>query len=295
VTIEIKNNALSNEVTVTFLSATQELECVYSDSFDQDTDTVFGMIGDANAEGEQLKITTVTIAEENVDICEGMCESTAAGRQGPLHMMNQVPSTTAAPTYPNITFSDDCWNSFQFGDEPWYSPDGPYANYTHTFYYYQKFTAFLWYDTTSYDEDWWIAGWNGGHWMACAQQELLDCGAGDWWYYNGGWKLDTDCTVAAVGGDASSAHMASEARHQSPVHMVNQGPSARIGGSEDVNAEPFGIAISAKDLVIAVLAAMTVILMVVICVLNRKGGVGMSRKYKVVSVAGDSEMEEFQK
>merc|ERR1719499_2518892 len=97
----------------------------------------------------------------------------------------------------------------------------------------------------------------------------------------------TDCTVATVGSDASSGH-------QGPVHLVNQGPSARIGGSEDVNAEPFSIAISAKDLVIAVLAAMTVILMVVICVLNRKGGVGMSRQYKVVSVAGDSEMEEFQ-
>merc|ERR1711879_791389 len=126
VTIGVINDVRSNVVTVTFSSATQELECLYWDSFDQDTDTVFGMIGDANAEGEQ----------------------------GPVHMI-----------------------------------------------------------------------------------------------------------------------------------PVNQGPFAGIGGSEDVNAEPFSIDImlSAKDLVIVVLAAMTVILMVIVCA-NRKGGFGMSRQYKVVSV-----------
>merc|ERR1719461_641285 len=145
VTIEIKNNALSNEVTVRFVSATQDLECVYTDIFDQDTDTTFGILGDPH--GDQTKVLSVTMAEENVDICEGMC-------------------------------------------------------------------------------------------------------------------------------DVSSAYMIA-AGHQGPVHMVNQVPYSGIGGLEDVNTEPFSIVLSAKDLVIVVLAATMVILMVIICLLNRKGGVGM--------------------
>ena len=62
VTVEIKNNALTNEVTVKFISATQELECVYADSFDQDTDLVFGIQGDAQTGEDQFKITSVTMA-----------------------------------------------------------------------------------------------------------------------------------------------------------------------------------------------------------------------------------------
>jgi len=77
VTVEIKNNALTNEVTVKFISATQELECVYADSFDQDTDLVFGIQGDAQTGEDQFKITSVTMAEENVDICEGMCAASS--------------------------------------------------------------------------------------------------------------------------------------------------------------------------------------------------------------------------
>merc|ERR1719461_528416 len=77
VTIEIKNNALSNEVTVRFVSATQDLECVYSDTFDQNTDTTFGIIGDAHGDGEEVKIFSVTLSEQNEDICQGMCDASS--------------------------------------------------------------------------------------------------------------------------------------------------------------------------------------------------------------------------
>jgi len=66
-------------------------------------------------------------------------------------------------------------------------------------------------------------------------------------------------------------------------------------GFEDVDVEPFSIVLSAKDLLIAVLAATTVICMVIIYLLIRKGGVGMNRKYEEVVVFGDSEMEELQR
>merc|ERR1719461_1739069 len=157
VTIEIKNNALSNEVTVRFVSATQDLECVYYDTFDQDTDTTFGILGDPH--GDQTKVLSVTMAEENKDICEGMCDVSSA-------------------------------------------------------------------------------------------------------------KMGRNMVAAG---------------HQGPVHTVNQVPSAGIGGADDVNAEPFSIELSAQDLVIVVLAATSMILMVIICSLNRKGGVGMIGQYKVVS------------
>ena len=62
VTVEIKNNALTNEVTVKFISATQELECVYADSFDQDTDLVFGLVADAQTGEDIIKITSITVA-----------------------------------------------------------------------------------------------------------------------------------------------------------------------------------------------------------------------------------------
>ena len=95
--------------------------------------------------------------------------------------------------------------------------------------------------------------------------------------------------------DASSSAYMAAAGHQGPVHTVKQAPSAGIGGFEDVDSEPFSLVLSAKDLVVTVLAAVAVILLVIICLMTRKGGVGVSRQYKVVSVVGDSEMEEMQK
>jgi len=181
VTIEIKNNVATKETTVRFMSATQDLSCVYSDTFDQDTDTVFGMVTDSGVGGNEVKILSVTIAEENVDICEGMCDASSAY----MHFAHQDPS------------------------------------------------------------------------------------------------VNTRGAAAAYQGPA--------------VNTRGQVPSAGIGGFEDVDSEPFSLVLSTKDLVVAVLAFMTVILMVIICVLKRKGGVGMSRQYKVVSVVGDSEMEEMQK
>ena len=85
------------------------------------------------------------------------------------------------------------------------------------------------------------------------------------------------------------------AAHSVSVPEDYQHRTAGFDGFEDVDVEPFDIVLSAKDVLIAVFAATTVILMVIICLLIRKGGVGMSRQYKVVSVLGDSEMEELQK
>jgi len=65
VTFEIKNNVATKEVTVSFKSATQDLSCVYSDTFDQDTDTVFGMMPSTDTGGimeNEVKILSVIIA-----------------------------------------------------------------------------------------------------------------------------------------------------------------------------------------------------------------------------------------
>merc|ERR1712083_960684 len=61
----------------------------------------------------------------------------------------------------------------------------------------------------------------------------------------------------------------------------------------DVTAETWTIALSGKDLLIVALCAVTVLLVTFICVSSRM--TGAQRKYRVVSMAGDSEMEEFQK
>merc|ERR1711902_348959 len=76
VTVEVTNNIIDGEVTVAFISASQHLECKYSDNFDSDTDLVFGVLGDPG--DDSTKITRIIIAEENVDICEGLCASESA-------------------------------------------------------------------------------------------------------------------------------------------------------------------------------------------------------------------------
>ena len=74
--------------------------------------------------------------------------------------------------------------------------------------------------------------------------------------------------------------------------------SAHVASSApDVNGldtESWTIALTGKDLVIMVLSFIMVTLIACLCV-ARSGGAGVRRKYRVVSMNGDSEMEEFQK
>ena len=62
VTIGITNNDVDDEVTVSFMSATQNLSCVYSDTFDHDTDSMFGIMGDSSSGGEREEIISVDLA-----------------------------------------------------------------------------------------------------------------------------------------------------------------------------------------------------------------------------------------
>jgi len=75
VTIEVTNNVLANTVTVRFESATQDLECVYDDLFERDTNLVFGINPDTG--DDALDIHSITVAKSEVDICDGHCDASA--------------------------------------------------------------------------------------------------------------------------------------------------------------------------------------------------------------------------
>jgi len=76
VTIEVTNNVIANQATVRFISATQNLECVYDGLFQSDSDLVFGI--DPDAGDDIININSVTVAKSEVDVCEGHCAADAS-------------------------------------------------------------------------------------------------------------------------------------------------------------------------------------------------------------------------
>jgi hypothetical protein len=78
VTIEVMNNHIDGEVTVKFVSATQELECVYNDEFASNTDLVVGITPDAESgEQDQVAMQWITVAKSEIDYCDGVCGASA--------------------------------------------------------------------------------------------------------------------------------------------------------------------------------------------------------------------------
>ena len=69
ITIEITNDVADNQVTVVFDSATQHLECVYSDHFDPGADLGFGLYPDPDTDSFQIESIAVSSSNEPNDAC----------------------------------------------------------------------------------------------------------------------------------------------------------------------------------------------------------------------------------
>jgi len=80
-TIEVTNNVITRQATVRFISATQDLECVYDGLFQSDSDLVFGI--DPDAMDDMININSVTVAKSQVDICDGELDPSAHSEDAP--------------------------------------------------------------------------------------------------------------------------------------------------------------------------------------------------------------------
>lgn len=112
-----------------------------------------------------------------------------------------------------LTLTGCVWSAFNGQWVYQYILDGPFE-YQHDGKYTKEFysqTAYLWQDTDTYSNgDWWVIGWgfeyNGNlHQMACGRPDVMDCGAGDWWYWYGGWYRDESCAVDNPSAGASAS------------------------------------------------------------------------------------------
>lgn len=78
VAIEVENDFVHGRVIVRFESETQSLDCVYNDTFDTDSDLVFGINPDSNEDGsgkDKINVHFITVAKSEVDVCGQHCDA----------------------------------------------------------------------------------------------------------------------------------------------------------------------------------------------------------------------------